>query len=456
MRTRGSATGGGKRAEWLRSFRHVRERPRMVQRLVCGRLLSPLAGSQSSGPGIGFAACLTRRLVAASDPVQPLCRAFEHSSGVSLRRLRISSGVRRRIVVIEDWLRGRDLNSRPLGYEPNELPDCSTPRQGRRTLSEAKGKVKGIAASGLRPLGYEPNELSPDSFRSPGRSCEGFFVETRKPDDGDAGAHRRGGLTSPSVAPRDGKMKPRKRLRAKRADDREECGLDCSTPRQGRRTLSEAKGKVKGTPNGSGEEPVLVMFYCARGEHYSDRLLALDAGGGQRPLRGQAAGRVQNDDIARRDEIQLLAGSLLGGKLVAIRSFDRGFDLVVLSAQIPNLLVELLDLGARLLQLEDPAIRDEQETEQHRRSRERDEERHDGARAPRGRRHGAHAGNTSRPANRPTPARSSSISSSRLYFASRSPRQAEPVLIRPALTATARSAIESSGVSPERWETTVR
>ena len=29
---------------------------------------------------------------------------------------------------IEGWLRGRDLNPRPLGYEPNELPDCSTPR----------------------------------------------------------------------------------------------------------------------------------------------------------------------------------------------------------------------------------------------------------------------------------------------------------------------------------------
>ena len=29
---------------------------------------------------------------------------------------------------IRKWLRGVDLNHRPLGYEPNELPDCSTPR----------------------------------------------------------------------------------------------------------------------------------------------------------------------------------------------------------------------------------------------------------------------------------------------------------------------------------------
>ncbi len=33
-----------------------------------------------------------------------------------------------------NWLRGPDLNRRPSGYEPDELPGCSTPRPWMRTI----------------------------------------------------------------------------------------------------------------------------------------------------------------------------------------------------------------------------------------------------------------------------------------------------------------------------------
>ncbi len=44
----------------------------------------------------------------------------------------------------DTWWRGQNLNWRPFGYEPDELPDCSTPRRSTNISSLDSGFKRAI------------------------------------------------------------------------------------------------------------------------------------------------------------------------------------------------------------------------------------------------------------------------------------------------------------------------
>src|SRR5476649_2253264 len=93
-----------------------------------------------------------------------------------------------------NWLRRPDLNRRPSGYEPDELPGCSTPRPSlqycfhrevfhhTRAFTSASNWLRGPDLN-RRPSGYEPDELPGCSTPRPMRanytlhenSCNPFF-----------------------------------------------------------------------------------------------------------------------------------------------------------------------------------------------------------------------------------------------------------------------------------------
>ena len=83
-------------------------------------------GGHSSGPRAG------QFFPPAADAPR---RAYRTHNKKSPRRLSLG-------FFISFWLRGQDLNLRPSGYEPDELPCCSTPRRVERVLRLPYGNGK--------------------------------------------------------------------------------------------------------------------------------------------------------------------------------------------------------------------------------------------------------------------------------------------------------------------------
>ena len=115
--------------------------------------------------------CLTLEIIYSSSPQSRIATKAKCGGGEGVRTpdLRLAKPALCQLSYApkafqEGWLRGRDLNPRPLGYEPNELPDCSTPRQffSKNVVGLGRFELPTSRLSGVRSnqLSYRPVSLS--------------------------------------------------------------------------------------------------------------------------------------------------------------------------------------------------------------------------------------------------------------------------------------------------------
>jgi hypothetical protein len=87
-------------------------------------------------------------------PVSPTARTPAADLGKPVKNK--TPGGDPRALLSRNWVQGLDLNQRPSGYEPDELPGCSTLQQRRRKVRAVAGAVNAFLVFCLPPPDNPP------------------------------------------------------------------------------------------------------------------------------------------------------------------------------------------------------------------------------------------------------------------------------------------------------------